>query len=151
MAFLSPCRVELWYHKKMARISNDSLCVVSLARSCRCQRQQQIENNGLVASRVVLWLKTDHSRVMLQFQRFAFYFIRCVSDETVNKHTVFAVGQLAALKCGQAFEDVLHLNEVCLPCWPQQGNHHSSFCSPAVSYQLWQPALSSLHLPVARC
>lgn len=31
------------------------------------------------------------------------------------------------------------------------GRHHSSFCSPAVSYQLWQPALTSLNLPVARC
>lgn len=71
-----------------------------------------------------------------------------VFDIFTGSRNMFAV---AAVKSGQAFKDVLHLNELCLPCWPQRGNHHSSFCSPAVSYQLWQPALSSLHLPVARC
>jgi len=80
---------------------------------------------------------------MVSLHHFWFYDIKQFMCKVIVKHlplflilfdtvcfqrAYFAEGQLAAVKCGQAFENVLHLNEVCLPCWPQQGNHHSSFC-----------------------
>lgn len=58
--------------------------------------------------------------------------------------------ELGDVECG----DTAHLNETCLSGPAGRGGgglESSSFCSPTVSYQSWQPAPSWLNPPVAGC
>lgn len=158
---LSMQEAALWHYKdKMDTIPDESLCVFGSTFSQTLVGVLDVRHSNLVISTswscvypsingILDWM-WQHDQIYGSSYQAGLQ--SSAPDEVFScSVNIFAKGRLAAAECGWAFEDAMHLNEVCLSCCPQQGNHHSSFCSPAVSYQLWQPALSSLHLSVARC